>query len=158
MNLIAKAIVKNKYWVVEKDGNQIATIQTSPDGVVYVQNDQSREKFVSIKLLKDKYNITFAKTKAAKKPMLNSHMVSGYPCDSTPFNSLLDVSKKLPVYTKTDKSKSFFAAGYYLVKFNVGYVVSYCPKLITLNRYDFKGPFVTQKDAKEYLKANKASI
>lgn len=152
MNLIAKAVIKNKYWIVEKDGTQIATIQTSPDGVVYVQNDESREKFVSINLLKTKYNITFAKADAVKKPMLNSHTVNGFPCDSKPHNALLDVSKKIPVYTKTDKSKSFFAAGYYLIKFNLDYVSSYCPKLITLNRYDFKGPFGTQKEAKEQLK------
>lgn len=158
MNLIAKSIVKNKYWVVEKDGAQIATIQTAPDGIVYVHNDHSREKFVSIKLLKDKYNITFAKARAAAKPMLNSHVVNGYPCDCKPHNALLNVSKKLPVYTKTEKSKSFFAAGYYLIKFNVGYVVSYCPKLITLNRYEFIGPFTTQKEAKEFLKVNKDVI
>ena len=157
MDLVAKLVIKNKFWVVEKDGEQIATIQTSPNGIVYVKGEE-RESFMSIKLLKDKYSITFAKARATAKPMLNSHTVNGFPCDHKPHNALLNVSKKLPVYTKTEKSKSFFAAGYYLVKFNVGYVVSYCPKLITLNRYKFIGPFVTQKDTKEYLKINKALL
>jgi hypothetical protein len=154
MSLTAKPIVKNKFWVVENNGEQVATIQTNPDGVTYVHKN-NREKFVSIKLLKSKYNITFAKEKYVKKKMVTSHQVYGFPCDHKPHNSLLDVSKKLPVYTKTTKSKSFFCAGHYLIKFNMDYVVSYCPKLITLNRYTFIGPFATKSKAKGYLKESK---
>jgi hypothetical protein len=157
MNLIAKSIIKNKFWIVERNGKQVATIQTYPEGVAFVQ-DEKREQFVSIKLLKKKYNIKFDTVKKAKKASMLSHEVSGYPCDHKPFNALFNVAMKLPVFTKTTKSKSFFCAGYYLVKFNIGYVQSYCPKLITLNRYEFVGPFHTKADSKEYLKELKQNV
>jgi hypothetical protein len=153
MSLTAKQVIKNKFWIVEKDGNKIATIQTTPTGVTLVQ-DEKREQFASINLLKSKYNIAFDKAKATRKPAITFD-VNGYPCDHRPYNALFNVAKKLPVYTKTDKSKSFFCAGHYLVKFSLGYVHAYCPKLITLNRYEFFGPFPTKAASKEYSKSLK---
>jgi hypothetical protein len=151
MSLTATPVVKNKFWVVEKDGKQIATIQTSPIGVTYVHNEK-REQFVSIKLLKAKHNISFLKGPSRKKKSDISHEVSSYPCDHVPHNALFNVAMKLPVYTKTKKSKSFFCAGYYLIRFNNGFVPSYCPKLITLNRYEFRGPFHSKTEMKAAAK------
>ena len=149
--LTATPVVKNKFWIVEKDGEKVATIQTSPIGVTFVKNEE-REQFVSINLLKAKYNITFAKQgKAARKSDV-SYDVNGFPCDHKPFNALFNVAKKLPVYTKTTKSKSYFCAGHYLIQFNVDYIAAYCPKLITLNRYEFVGPFRTKAAMKEFAK------
>jgi len=147
MSLSAKTVVKNKFWIVEKNGQQVATIQTFPSGVTYAQPNK-REHFVSINLLKEKYNISFDRPKKSASSI--SHDVNGYPCDHIPYNALFDLSKKLPVYTKTSKSKSFFCAGYYLIKFNSSFVQTYCPKLITLARYEFAGPFPTKGKAKEY--------
>jgi hypothetical protein len=56
------------------------------------------------------------------------------------------------VFTKGTKSKSFFCAGYYIVKFNNGWVKSYCPKLITLNRYPYAGPYPTLEEMQENLR------
>jgi hypothetical protein len=153
--LTAKQVIKNKFWIVEQNGRKVATIQTYPEGVAFVQ-DEKREQFVSINLLKKKYNIKFdTVAKKAKKVSAVSHEVSGYQCDHKPFNALFNVAMKLPVFTKTSKSKSFFCAGYYLIKFNFGYVQAYCPKLITLNRYEFCGPFHTKAESKEYLREMK---
>ena len=150
---IAKSIVKNKFWVVEQDGEQVATIQSCPGGVSYVQ-DNTREKFATVNLLKTKHNISFSNERS-KKRTVNSFEVSGYPCDARPFNALFNLSKKLPVYTKSASSKSFYCAGHYLIKFAADYVHTFCPKLITLNRYEFLGPFVSKQEMKEVAKSLK---
>ena len=152
--LTATPVIKNKFWIVEKDGKQVATIQTSPAGVAYVHNEK-REQFVSINLLKAKHNISFIKGPAKKKKPEISHEVSSYPCDHLPHNALFNVSKKLPVYTKTAKSKSFYCAGHYLSRFNTNFVQAYCPKLITLSRYEFHGPFHSKTEVKEFAKTLK---
>lgn len=157
MNLIAKSVIKNKFWIVESDGQQVATIQTAPHGVTFVYNNK-RENFVSIKMLKDKYNITIAKEHKTKRTSEVSHDVYGFPCDDIPHNPLMNIAKKLPVYSKTAKSKSYYCAGHYLVKFNTEYIHSYCPKLITLNRSEFIGPFFTKTAAKLYAKKMKTSV
>ncbi len=155
MSLTAKNIVKNKFWIVEQDGQQVATIQSTPDGVSYVQNDK-REKFLDLSSLKNQYSIVISKEKP-KKRASTAFEVSGYPCDHKPYNALFNLSKKLPVYTKSASSKSFYCAGHYLIKFNTDYVQSFCPKLITLNRYEFLGPFVTKQEMNEVSKSLKGA-
>jgi hypothetical protein len=148
--VIAKPVVKNKFWIVEEDGHKIATIQAVDEGgVVYVHNNE-RETFPSIKLLTKKYNIEFVK--AEKSAKSEDHEVYGYPCSNRPQNEIYDVQRKLPLYTKSGKSKSYFCAGYYAVKFSNTWVKAYCPKLITLNRYDYIGPFKTQEEQQQELR------
>jgi hypothetical protein len=152
MTLLAKPVVKNKCWVVEEDsGRQVATILSTPNGVTLVHDGQ-REKFTSFKLLSDRYNIVLDKTKTVKKEPLETHDVYGFPCDYHANNILWDVQHRLPIFTKGTKSKSFFCAGYYIVQFNNGWVKSYCPKLITLNRYPFQGPYKTKEDMQIQLR------
>ena len=152
---IAKPVVKNKFWVVEDQGHKVATIQAVEDGGFVYVHDEQRERFNSIKLLSKQYNIVFDKTtKKSKTPPIGNN-VHGYPTQAKPYNELYDVSRKLPVYTKTTKSKSFFCAGYYIVQFDSHWAKAYCPKLITLNRYPFRGPFATQEEMlAELRKAN----
>ena len=150
MSLLAKPIVKNKCWVVEQDGTKVASILTSPNGVTLVHKGR-RERFGSLKLLSERYNLIVDKTKPAKVPQ-ETHTVYDYPCEHKPNNVLWDVKHKLPIFTKGNKSKSFFCAGYYIVQFNNGWVKSYCPKLITLNRYPYAGPFTTKEEMQFHLR------
>ena len=148
---IAKPVVKNKFWVVEDQGHRVATIQAVEDGgFVYVHDDQ-RERFTSIKILSKQYNITFDKVNK-KSTKAEGNDIHGYPTQSKPHNELYDVSRRLPVYTKTAKSKSYFCAGYYIIQFESHWAKAYCPKLITLNRYSFRGPFATQEQMMQELR------
>jgi len=145
--IIAKPVVKNKFWIVEKGGNKVGTILTIEEdgGVVYVHNDNHREHFPSIKLLSKKYNIEFVKADKPVRSREDTYDVYGFPTPGLPHNQVLDVQRYLPIYTKTPKSKSFFCAGYYIIKFSSTWVRAVCPKLITLNRYEYQGPFKTQE-------------
>lgn len=150
--VIAKPVVKNKFWIVEEGGEKIATVQACDEGgFVYVHNNQ-REMFPSIKLLSKKYNIVFIKPVKAKKEKKGIYDVYGFPTNGQPNNEVLDVQRYLPIYTKGTKSKSFFCAGYYIIKFSSTWVRAYCPKLITLNRYEYQGPFKTQERMIEAMK------
>ncbi len=148
--LKATPVVKNKFWIVEKDGEKVATIQTTEDGIVWVDS-ASREKYPTIKMLANKHNVEFVKPTAKKKEKPSAE-VNGFPAQGTVHNALYDVSKHLPIYTKENKSKSFYCAGYYLVKLNHNWTRTYCPKLITLQRYDFLGPFATEQEQNNALK------
>ena len=70
------------------------------------------------------------------------------------FNEKLDdkIAKPLAeIYSKTPKSKSLFCAGYYIICFEKGWRKAYCPKLITLQRYPFKGPIKTKLEMQQVL-------
>jgi hypothetical protein len=152
MNTVAKPVVKNKFWIVERDGEKLATIQAVEEngGFVYVHDNQ-REHFPSIKLLSMKYNIEFVKADRKTKPPVDN-TVYGFPVQGHAHNQVLDVQRYLPIYTKGLKSKSFFCAGHYIVKFGNDWTNVFCPKLITLNRYPYQGPFKTLDRVLEIMK------
>lgn len=152
MTIVAKPVVKNKYWIVEQEGTKIATIQAIDEGGFAYVHDNLREKFATIKMLANKYNIEFVKVEKPKKAAANSYDVYGFPTAHRPHNEVLDVQRYLPIYTKTAKSKSFFCAGHYIIKFSNSWVRAYCPKLITLNRYEYQGPFKTQERMLDAMK------
>ena len=84
--------------------------------------------------------------------------VLGYPCKHKGFNTVLkDIKgKQVPVYTKTETSKTLYAAGYYGLHFNGVWRNTYCVKLETLENYEFVGPFKSKSEVEaEALKASK---
>jgi hypothetical protein len=64
---------------------------------------------------------------------------------------MFDIKRKLPLFTKSIDSKSLYCAGYYVIKFDKGWVKSFCPKLITLQRYTYQGPFKTELEMRQVL-------
>ena len=151
MMLEAKIVLKDKYWIVEQHGQKIATIQAIEEGGFVYASPEERKQYPTIKLLSKEHNIVFEQpVKTPKGPV--EHEAHGYPVNCKPWNVLYDVKHKFPIYTKTKKSKSFYCAGHYIVRFNNGWVKSFCPKFITLNRYDYQGPFKTKQEMQEHLK------
>jgi hypothetical protein len=148
IDTIAKPVIKNKFWIVERNGEKCATIQAIDEGGGYAYvHDNHREYFPSIKLLSKKHNIVFSK--AEKVASVDTNNIYGFPTTGKPQNALFDVQRYLPIYTKSAKSKSFFGAGYYAIKVSNNWSRHLCPKLITLNRYEYCGPFSTQEAAQK---------
>ena len=83
--------------------------------------------------------------------LVENYSVHGFPTSVIPYNTMYDVKRKLPLFTKSEKSKSAYCAGYYIIKFDKGWVKSFCPKLITVERYEFKGPFKTELEMRQEL-------
>ena len=142
MTLLAKTIAKNKCWIVEDDGKKVASILSNDHGVTLLQGEH-REYFQSLKNLADRYNIIVDQSKPPRPEVFHSGSVYGFPCPGKAYNVLWDIQKKVPVFTKQSKSKSFYCAGYYMIKINDQWENEYCPKLLTLNRHLFNGPFKT---------------
>lgn len=147
--LKAKPIIKNKFWIVERDGEKIATIQAVDQGGVVFVNQEQRQPYASVRSMKNKLNIVFNKPEKSQTQLANE--VYGFTTSSKAYNCLYDVNKRLPVYTKNSKSKSFFCAGHYAIKFNNTWTKAYCPKLITLQRYEFLGPYHTKEQLDQAL-------
>jgi hypothetical protein len=139
--LIATPVVKNKFWVVEDRGEKIATIQAREDGGFVYVHDEQREYFTSTRDLKQKLNIKFGSP--VKKKKEDTSNVYGFPIKGRAYNQVFDLVRKLPVYTKLPKSRSCYCAGYYLINLNGTWTKSFCPKSITINRYQYYGPYVS---------------
>jgi hypothetical protein len=66
--------------------------------------------------------------------------------------NLIDVVKKLHVFTKTPDSKCYYAAGWFAIDQGSGvWETELCPKYIFLKRYEYIGPFKTQREAQDEI-------
>jgi hypothetical protein len=152
--LHAKPVVEGKYWIVEKDGEKIATLQKRENNKFVLSNVNGEVVFnKKDDLTKQFGNDFFTKTVKVKLSKAAENECHGFPTSVTPYNAMYDVRKKLPLFTKSNTSKSLFCAGYYIIKFNKLWLKSFCPKLITLERNAFQGPFKTEAEMKIALSA-----
>lgn len=149
--LIAKPIIENKFWIVEQDGEKFATLRKDETRFV-MSNENGVQFFPNKKSVLQQFGNDFFVLKI-KREADNSqpNEVHGYSTSTNPHNSMFDIKKKLPLFTKSKDSKSLYCAGYYTIRFDKGWVKSFCPKLITLQRYDYKGPFKTEMEMRSML-------
>jgi len=150
MTIKAKPVLANKFWIVEEEGVRIGTLSKEDDGFV-ISSKGKVDVYKSEHQLKKQFGKNFLIANITDTNSKQEKEVHGYPTRSIPYNSMFDIQRKLPLFTKSEKSKSVYCAGYYLVKFNVNWLKSFCPKLITIERNDFMGPFKTELEMKVAL-------
>ena len=163
MTVRAKTLVKDKFWILEQNGQKLGTLQKKDDnGWIFLSKKDSRQVFHTPESLFTKFGVDLfaenTRNKVEEKSVdkwdvkqAENFEVHGYPCSQKPFNPLWDVQKGLPLYTKTPKSKSLFCAGYYIICFEKGWRKAYCPKVITLQRYPYKGPMKSKIEMQQVL-------
>jgi hypothetical protein len=158
MTLKAKPVLKDKFWIVENDGEKIGTMSWNDERYMF-SNQIETCFFDNKRQIKKKFGVDIEWGDVTTKIQDTSNFsVHEYPTSVEPYNSMYDVKQKLPLFTKSEKSKSLYCAGYYIIKFDKGWVKSFCPKLITVERYDYRGPFKTELEMKQELsRANGAS-
>lgn len=106
--IVAKPIIEKKYWILQKNNEKIGNIEAT-DGGFQVTINNTVQQFKTIRMAAQRANITFESGITKSKP--DTHMVHGYPATGRVYNPVWDVPHALPLYTKTRKSKSWFAAG-----------------------------------------------
>lgn len=148
-----KVIIPNKSWLIENQGAKVGTLQKEKSGFTILNNGQKHE-VGNAKNVLEVLGIDMTELVKIKKPPTvkeATNTVYDFPCSSKPYNPVYNVRKKLPIYAKSTKSKSQYCAGYYVIQFRKGWVKSFCPKLITLERYPFNGPFRTEQEMRQQL-------
>ena len=153
MTLKAKPVLKDKFWIIENDEPRIGTMSWNDDRYMF-SNKIETCFFNNKRDMKKRFGSEIVWTDITPTnslTVLENHIVHGFPTSVRPFNTMYDVKRKLPLFTKSDKSKSAYCAGYYIIQFDKGWVKSFCPKLITIERYNFEGPFKTDMEMRSEL-------
>lgn len=79
------------------------------------------------------------------------YFINGYPVDFNNPNEVLIKGNTLPLFSKKASSDIYYSAGYYCLHFPKNWMPAYCPKLSTLNTYEYLGPFKTELEMKTHL-------
>lgn len=150
MTIKANTVLKNKFWIVEDDGQKVGTLSYNDDRYLYSCNNETCF-FDNTKQISKKLGTILWDEDVPKTITTSEKIVHGYPTSVEPHNTMYDVQRKLPLFTKSLKSNSLYCAGYYIIKFDKGWVKSFCPKLVTVERYGYKGPFKTDVEMRSEL-------
>jgi hypothetical protein len=150
--LHAKPVIDNKFWIVERDGEKFATLRREEDNRFILSNKTGVKIYDNKQSLMKQFGNDFFVAKIVKEAdSANQCEVHGFPSSTIPHNAMFDIKRKLPLFTKSIDSKSLYCAGYYTIRFDKGWVKSFCPKLITLQRYPYQGPFKTELEMRQVL-------
>lgn len=150
--LKAKPIVDGKFWLVEDNGVKFGILKQTEQKKYMLSSEGSTRTFDNKKKITEVFGKDFFQNVDNATFTANDDLeIYGYPCGTIPYNSLFHVKKNLPLFAKSEKSKSLYCAGYYIIKFDKGWVKSFCPKLITVERYPYKGPFKTDIEMRQEL-------
>ena len=147
-DLIAKPIVKNQYWVITDGDKKVGNVIADQNGFDVKLNGNNLH-FTSTEDIRKKTKITFESIKNTKSKQ--NYPFPEYPTTNKVYNSVMDIKRKLHLFTKTTKSKCFYVAGWFVVNQNGIEQLTLCPKYIFIQRYSYVGPFKTEIEAKQAL-------
>ena len=153
--LKAKAVIPNKFWILENNGERRGTlsvhdgnVQAVVNNVVTVYETLNKACWELGLSLEEKVDIV-EEVEAVETP---TEAVMGYPTRCEAFNPTWDIKRKIPIFTKTTKSRTLHAAGYYIIHFENGWAQAFCPKVSTLDANEYQGPFKDRLEMKERLR------
>jgi len=141
--LVAKPVVDNEFWILQQDDRKVGNVEACADGYQVRINNQVAQ-YKTISMVEERFKIKFESAPLTHTHKVKINIVHGYPAAGQVHNPVWDVRHRLPIYTKTNKSKSWFAAGWYSVKKGRTWKTVQDPKLIVLERYSYRGPFYTK--------------
>ena len=150
--LKAKQVVPNKFWILEgNDGIRKGTLSLQ-DGKVQAVINSAVTLYDNLDKACWDLAINIETPQVEESILSQDDVVLGYPIKCSAFNPIWDLKRKIPVFTKTEKSKTLHAAGYYIISFDTGWVQSFCPKVSTLDANEFKGPFKDKLEMRSQLR------
>lgn len=160
----AKEILKNKFWIIEdaNQGNKIGTLSKDENNhYMYscqrpsepVGNKTKTEYYSCLKDLKKGIGgeILWSNATISDANKTVSKEIYGLVTSTVPYNAMYDLKRKFALFTKSKKSKSLYCAGYFIIHFEKGWVKSLCPKQVTLEKYEYRGPFKTELEMRQEL-------
>lgn len=143
MALIAKPIVKNQLWVVTDGARKVGNVESTVDGYSLKLGGMQKH-FHSTKAIEGMVAIKFQRPHT---PLKFKTPYAKWPTTGKTYNSVFDIKRRIHIYTKTRKSKCYYAAGWFRIKMGEGWQNVFCPKYIFIQRYEYAGPFYTEEEA-----------
>jgi hypothetical protein len=144
--LIAKPVVKNQFWIVTDGKEKVGNVLADGSGFE-VKLNGNKSHYKNTTAIKRKTNIEFETVQKADKTK-HDLPFKVYPTTDKVFNSMLDIKRKLHLFTTGPKSKCYHAAGWFNIQQGNESETIFCPKYIFIQRYPYQGPYKTEFDAK----------
>jgi len=141
--LIAKPVVKDKFWVITDGKEKVGNVIANPEGYSLKLNGNV-EYFKNTAAIKKQLHIEFTPEKVSKTKIQKPF--DEYPTPKRIHNSMLDIQRRIHLFTKATDSKCYYAAGWFNFPENEELGIQFCPKYIFIQRYKYQGPFKSKDE------------
>lgn len=89
---------------------------------------------------------------AVEEPKVKKdYFINGFPVDFDMPNEVILKGNTLPLFSKKATSEVYYSAGYYCLHFPKNWMPAYCPKLSTLDTYEYTGPYKSELEMRTNL-------
>lgn len=145
IKLIAKPVIKDKFWIVTDGKDKVGNVIAQPEGYNLILNGNV-EHFKNTAAIKKQFHIDFTNIKIDKQK--TPLPFQQFPTPKRIYNSMFDLKRKLHLFTKSSTSKCYYAAGWYNFPEDDELGIQFCPKYIFIQRYKYTGPYKTKEEIK----------
>ncbi len=143
--ILAKPVIPDQYWILQQDDRKVGNILAERGGFRVVIHGNEHH-VTTLGLIQPRIPIRFQdRPQTLTQPSADS--VMGYPALGPVHNPTWNCRLRAPQYTRDSRSRSWWAAGWWLVDEGAHRRVRLCPKLIVLERRPHQGPFQTREAA-----------
>lgn len=150
--IIAKPIIDNQYWILTDGSAKIGNLIADNRGYEVKINGATRH-YQDLDSVVSEVSIRF-ESPFEHRSVVNP-LYEDLPVDGVPHNVMLDVKRKLQLYTKEGDSKCYYACGYFNIMIHDRWQTVLCPKYIYIQRYQWNGPYATESQAADNLNLDK---
>jgi len=146
----AKPVIDKKFWILQDHGQKVGNIEAEGNKF-RVLFDNRYTYYKNLASIKANFpSLTFSSSEILKKTKPSKSQVYDFDVGCRAYNPVFDVKRQLPIFTKSNKSRSWYAAGYFAIRQHANFEVIRNPKTIMIQRYEYHGPFQTEQEAQTY--------
>lgn len=144
-------------WLIFDEFKSVGLLSKNPNESFFMLFGDQKTTFENENVMRDFFKFDIFENIITKVREENKeNFVKGFPVDYPEIYEVTTNETDLPLYTKSEKSEVWYAAGYYCINFtNGGWLQSSCPKYKTLKKYGYVGPFNTEIEMRAKLSALK---
>jgi hypothetical protein len=154
MSVKLKPITETSWLVIgDTDESKIGLLTEIRDEYVLMVKGE-KQKFLNRKAVNTFFNedvFTNAVAPVVEENVKKDYFINGFPVDFDSPNEVILKGNKLPLFSKKATSEVYYSAGYYCLHFPKNWMPAYCPKLSTLESYEFGGPYKTELEMRSSL-------
>ena len=145
--MIEAKAVSNNFWILKDNDKKVGEISVINNSYkINIKGNSA--KFQTLNALFKNTGIVAPINTPVQKE--SDAFIYGFPITGNAYNAVWNIKLKMPLYTKTKDSKSWFVAGYFKVKIKDKWKTILCPKLIILQRNEYLGPYKTNPSHDSY--------
>lgn len=154
MSVKLKPITEQSWLVLSDiDDSRVGLLTEVKDQYTLMVSGE-KQRFLSRKEVNKFFNEDVFKNVAepvTEEVVKKDYFINGFPVDFDSPNEVLIKGNSLPLFSKKSTSDVYYSAGYYCLNFPKNWMPAYCPKLSTLQAYEYAGPFKSEIEMRSVL-------